>query len=158
MIPHSTNLLSRPNLTDTANLPKTKVNVQTYHNVYVYSARNLWIAYAFVITGATIAVAIGLYTIFTTGAWYSNEFSTILRVGRHAVLDKEVLPDAADGRDPLPEYLAKATLMVVKPEKIELSLVQRTSAATASSHLLASGEEGSLGTRVMMVSSRATSG
>jgi hypothetical protein len=136
----SANRLFRPNLTDRAKLPQTKVTVQTYHNVYVYTARRLWIAYALAASCATIAVALGLYTIVATGASYSNEFSTILRVSRHAHLEKEVSDGAADGRDPLPKYLAKATLT-------DSSSTGRKSAVAASHQLLSPGEGRSFGTR-----------
>jgi hypothetical protein len=143
----STNRHLRPNLTDTAKLPQTNVRTPTYHNVYVYTARRLWIAYALAASCATIAVALGLYTIVATGASYSNEFSTILRVSRHAHLDKEVSDGAADGRDPLPKYLAKATLTVVKQDETDSSLEEQKPAATASYQLLSPGEERSVGTR-----------
>jgi hypothetical protein len=113
----------------------------------VYTARRLWIAYALAASCATIAVALGLYTIVATGASYSNEFSTILRVSRHAHLDKEVSDGAADGRDPLPKYLAKATLTVVKQDETDSSLEEQKPAATASYQLLSPGEERSVGTR-----------
>jgi hypothetical protein len=87
----------------------------------VYTVRRLWIAYALATLGAAIPVALGLYTIFATGASYSNEFSTILRVSRRAHLDKDVSDLAADGRDPLPKDLAKVTLTVfVKQDETEL--------------------------------------
>jgi hypothetical protein len=98
--------------------PQTKVTVQTYHNVYVYTVRRLWIAYALATAGAIVPVALGLYAIFATGASYSNEFSTILRVSRRAHLDKDVSDVAANGRDPLPKNLAKATLTVFKQEEM----------------------------------------
>jgi hypothetical protein len=83
--------------------------------------RKLWIAYALATLGAAVPVALGLYTIFATGASYSNEFSTILRVSRRAHLDKDVSDLAADGRDPLPKDLAKVTLTVfVKQDETEM--------------------------------------
>jgi hypothetical protein len=87
----------------------------------VYTVRRLWIAYALATLGAAVPVALGLYTIFATGASYSNEFSTILRVSRRAHLDKDVSDLAADGRDPLPKDLAKVMLTVfVKQDETEL--------------------------------------
>lgn len=83
----------------------------------MYTVRKLWIAYALATLGAVVPVALGLYTIFATGASYSNEFSTILRVSRRAYLDKDVSDVADDGRDPLPEDLAKATLTVFKQDE-----------------------------------------
>ena len=115
--------------------------------MYVYTARRLWIAYALAASCATIAVALGLYTIVATGASYSNEFSTILRVSRHAHLEKEVSDGAADGRDPLPKYLAKATLTVVKEDESDSSSVGQKSAVTASHQLLSPGEGRSFDTR-----------
>lgn len=126
---------------DTANLPQTKVKVQTYHNVYIYTAHRLWIAYALAASCAIVAVALGLYTIVATGASYSNEFSTILRVSGHAHLDHEVSQEAADGRDPLPEYLAKATFTVIKVDETALSLAEQKVTATADCQLLSPGEE-----------------
>ena len=76
----------------------------------MYTSLRLWVAYALATLGAAIPVALGLYAIFATGASYSNDFSTILRVSRRAHLDKDVSDKAADGRDPLPKDLAKATL------------------------------------------------
>jgi hypothetical protein len=140
-------LPSRPNLTNTAKLPQTKVTVQTYHSVYVYTARRLWIAYALAASSAIVAVAIGLYTIVSTGTSYSNEFSTILRVSRHAHLDHEGSQGAADGRDPLSKYLAKATLTVVKQDETDSSLAERRSTATASYQLLSPGDERSFDMR-----------
>jgi hypothetical protein len=61
---------------------------------------------------ASVAVCVGLYIIFSTGASYSSDFSTILRAARGAVLSNEVTPSDADGRDPLPRYLAKTSIAV----------------------------------------------
>ena len=144
-ISQSTDFLSRPNRTDTANLPQTKVKVQTYHNVYVYEARKLWIAYGSAILVATFAVAFGLYTIVATGAFYSNEFSTVLRVGRHTHLPEG--PTFDDGRDPLPKYLAKATLTVTRQERIDSPLIVQEPATTESHELLPTGEGRSSDTR-----------
>jgi hypothetical protein len=91
-------------------LPKTPVASATYHNVYSYTRHRLWVTYGVALLCATVAVAIGLYAIIASGASYSNEFSTILRVSRHAHLDHEVARRDAAGRDPLPKYLMKATL------------------------------------------------
>ena len=88
----------------------------TYHNVYQYTRRRLWITYGVSLLCATVAVALGLHAIIAGGASYSNEFSTILRVSRHAYLDHEVAQCDAAGTDPLPKYLAKATLTIAKDE------------------------------------------
>jgi hypothetical protein len=107
----------RPNASAYARLPTTPVASETYHNIYSYTRRRLWIAYGVSLLCATVAVALGLHAIFASGASYSNEFSTILRVSRHAHLDYEVARSDASGRDPLPKYLAKSTLMIAKDEE-----------------------------------------
>jgi hypothetical protein len=107
----------RPNASAYASSPTTPVWSETYHNVYSYTSRRLWVAYGVSLLCATVAVALGLHAIFAGGASYSNEFSTILRVSRHAYLDYEVARDDATGRDPLPKYLAKSTLTVAKDEE-----------------------------------------
>jgi hypothetical protein len=66
---------------------------------------------------ATIAFAIGPYAIFTSGASYNNETSTTLRDSTYAHLDHEVVQCDATRRDPLPKYLAKATLMIAKDKE-----------------------------------------
>lgn len=113
----------------------------------MYTASRLWIAYTLAASCAVIAVALGLYTIVATGASYSNEFSTVLRVSRHAHLDQEVSQGAASGQDPLPKYLAKATLTVNKKEESVVSLADQKTGTVASYELLSSGEERSFSTR-----------
>jgi hypothetical protein len=109
-------MFCRPNLTDAANLPQTEVASETYRNVYVYTRRRLCTAYGTAILVATVAILLGLHTVFTVGASYSNEFSTILRVSRHAHLSREVTYEDATGQDPLPKYLAKTTLTITKSD------------------------------------------
>jgi hypothetical protein len=75
--------------------------------VYVYNFYKLWLAYGIALASSMIAVAIGLYTIVSNNASYSNEFSTILRVAHHAVSEPKL--DAEDnGSDPLVKDLAEA--------------------------------------------------
>lgn len=44
----------------------------------------------------------------TNRASYSNNFATVLRVGRAARLDQEISPADRQGHEPLPKRLAKA--------------------------------------------------
>lgn len=84
-----------------------KVNYEAYHNVYVYNPYKLWLAYGIALALSMIAVAIGLYTIVSNSASYSNEFSTIVRVAHCAISDPKL--DAKDnGSDPLVKDLAEA--------------------------------------------------
>lgn len=100
----------RPDLADAAALPQTTIASETFHNVYVYTARRLWISYVVPLLCASTAVALGLHTIFTSGASYSNQFSTVLRVARHSQFDHEVDLNDEIGRDPLPKHLARSRL------------------------------------------------
>lgn len=120
------------------------ITSETYHNVYVYASRRLWIAYSIAATSAIAAVIIGMYTIVVTGASYSDDFSTILRVSRHAHLDNEVAVADGNGRDPLPEYLANTTITVARDAEIGEegpAFTERDTTTTTSSQRLLSGED-----------------
>lgn len=139
-----------------ASLPKTPVASEDYHNVYSYTRQRLWIAYGVALFCATIAVALGLHAVFASGASYSSEFSTILRVSRHAHLGHEVVQCDATGRDPLPKYLAKTTLTITKDEveteedeEEDVAAIRRqeSTASTMSYHLISPGEERLSGTQ-----------
>jgi hypothetical protein len=92
--------------------PLTEVIQQTYRNIYIYAKYKLWLAYGIAIAYTTAAVSFGLYTIFSTGASHSSDFSTILRAARGAALNNEVDASDADGRDPLPGYLKKTAIAI----------------------------------------------
>jgi hypothetical protein len=83
------------------------VNYEAYHNVYVYNSHKLWLAYSIALASSVIAAAIGLYTMVSNNASYSNEFSTILRVAHQTISEPNI--DAEDnGSDPLVKNLAEA--------------------------------------------------
>jgi hypothetical protein len=86
------------------------VTVQTWRNIYVYSPAFLWLPYGVSIALATVAVILGSICLVNNGASFSTSFSTILRVSGGASLTTPVREKDADGRDPLPKYLAKAEL------------------------------------------------
>jgi hypothetical protein len=46
----------------------------------------------------------------SNGAAYTNHFSTILRTARNAQMETSILPEDADDKDPLPKYLARASV------------------------------------------------
>jgi len=81
-----------------------------YQNVYVYAPARLWIAYGLAILFTAIAVIIGLLAMVLNGVAYSNHFSTVLRTTRFANIDPKVLPDDGDGKDPMPNRLARAVV------------------------------------------------
>lgn len=85
------------------------VTIETWPQLYEYSANILLIAYGTVILVSKIAVLIGLWTIFTMESSYSNDSTTILRATCHAQLSATV-DVLDDGRDPLPSSLADASL------------------------------------------------
>jgi hypothetical protein len=86
------------------------VTIQNWRNIYVYSPWLLWFPYGFSIALATVAVILGTICLISSGASFSATFSTILRVSHEAKLSSSVYDADADGRDPLPEHLAKAEL------------------------------------------------
>ncbi|KAI9699475.1 MAG: hypothetical protein M1836_003086 [Candelina mexicana] len=90
--------------------PKTMVTQFTSQTVYVYAADKLWAAYGVAAIFTLCSVTVGILTILADGASYSNTFSTVLRVSRAAELSTEVKESDLDGRDPVPSYLAKATV------------------------------------------------
>jgi hypothetical protein len=75
--------------------------------VYVYNSYKLWLAYGIALASSVVAVAVGLYTMASNNASYSNEFSTIVRVARHAISDPK-LDTEDNGSDPLIKSLAEA--------------------------------------------------
>ena len=75
--------------------------------MYVYNYYKLWLSYGIALASSMIAVAVGLYTIASNNASYSNEFSTILRVAHHAISDPK-LDTEDNGSDPLVKNLAEA--------------------------------------------------
>lgn len=75
--------------------------------MYVYNSYKLWLAYGIALASSVIAVAVGLYSMAANNASYSNEFSTIVRVARHAISDPK-LDTEDNGSDPLIKSLAEA--------------------------------------------------
>jgi hypothetical protein len=57
-------------------------------------------------------VVAGIITLSSSGASYSNKFSTIVRVSRTAELNDEVKDNDGSGYDPLPTYLKNARLNI----------------------------------------------
>ncbi|OQN98196.1 hypothetical protein B0A48_15472 [Cryoendolithus antarcticus] len=88
--------------------PSALVTFSTFHNVYTYSYRTLWIAYGLAIVFATLSVLGGAIALLLNGASYSTTFSTIVRVGRTVQLSEEVSAADGEGFEPLPKHLAKA--------------------------------------------------
>ncbi|KAE9368893.1 hypothetical protein N431DRAFT_382690 [Stipitochalara longipes BDJ] len=105
-----TSKLLQPNPSSPYAPPLTNVTLPFYQTVYVYTPLKLWVAYGLATLFATIAVLIGLLAMFSNGITYSNQFSTILRTARYSQMKTAILPEDSDGKDPLPEYLARASV------------------------------------------------
>ncbi|KAH9845706.1 hypothetical protein Tdes44962_MAKER01137 [Teratosphaeria destructans] len=97
-----------PNAASATVPPAANVTLRDWQNTYTYSAYKLWLAYGLALLCGFSASLMGIFAILVSGASYSNSFSAILRIARQAHLTVDVLPGDADGRDPLPEYIAKA--------------------------------------------------
>jgi hypothetical protein len=102
---------ARPNVSSPYAPPHTNVTFPDFQTVYVYTPSRLWIAYGLAVIFANTGVLIGLSSIFSSGVAYTNYFSTILRTARHANMETSILPEDADGRDPLQKYLARASVL-----------------------------------------------
>lgn len=79
-------------------------------NIYLYAEQKLWLVYGVAIAASLVVILAGLFVIFLNGVAYSNVFSTFLRLSREAHIDTRIERCDLDGRDPLPNYLAKATI------------------------------------------------
>lgn len=90
------------------------VTQTSYRTVYFYAAAKLWIAYGSAVAATAIAVAIGILSMATHGATYSNKFSTAFLAGRAAELSVEVHHSDLQARGPLPPYLGRAKV-ALKP-------------------------------------------
>jgi hypothetical protein len=97
----------------------TNVTSHTYHNEYVYSASKLWIAYGIAIFVATVISVIGVIVIYVNGASHSFDFSSIFRFAWGATISDPVKDEDALGQDPLPVYLAAATVTFAAGPKKE---------------------------------------
>jgi hypothetical protein len=87
------------------------VTLETYEPIYVYSPLKLWLAYCPAILLSSIAVILGFLAMLLNGVTYTNHFSTVLRTARHAYVGTAIRSEDAGGKDPLPEYLAKAAIL-----------------------------------------------
>lgn len=108
-----TTMLPRPNYSSPfAPEAQTKVTLTTYHNVYSYSKRTLYIAYGASISFTVLAVAIGVGSLFSNGASYDRNFSTLLRVARTAALSEEITAEDGNGYQPLSKRLENARVVI----------------------------------------------
>jgi hypothetical protein len=100
--------IHRPNLTSAFAPSLVRVTLHKFHDVYVYSAARLWLADGIAIFFTAVSSAIGLRALVATGASYSQDFSTMFRIGRGAFMSTEAKKEDMDGKDELPKYLEEA--------------------------------------------------
>ena len=91
---------------------KSEVTFNTFHNVYIYSASTLWVAYGLAIFLTLIALGLGIWSMILNDGTFTNDFSTILRTSRAAELSDELRDEDRDGRQPLPKRLARARIRI----------------------------------------------
>lgn len=96
--------------------PRTDVIYHVFGNVYSYGSDKLWLAYGTAIGVTLLNVLVGLWAIVQTGASFTGNFSTIVRVAKNAVIEEDMREDRLPGRDPLPKRLAKAEIRLVEGE------------------------------------------
>ncbi|KAK3624645.1 hypothetical protein LTR56_020895 [Elasticomyces elasticus] len=90
----------------------TNVTFNRYHNVYEYSTATLWVAYTVAILFTLVSLVLGMISMVLNDGSYRNDFSTILRTTRTAIVSVEVDDADTDGRQPVPRHLAKARVML----------------------------------------------
>jgi hypothetical protein len=91
------------------------VTFETYHSVYTYNARTLWIAYSLAILFTAVTIVIGWIAMYSNEVAYGASFSTVLRACRiqgEGVVPVQTDLDGDDGSQPLPKSLAKATIVM----------------------------------------------
>ena len=114
-----TNKISRPNYSSISAPQAVNVTRPLYQNMYVYSAIKLWAAYGVAILLASLAVLLGLITMFLNGAAYSQTFSTVFRAARGAGMSEKIRDSDVAGEDPLPKRLATAQILFAFTENDE---------------------------------------
>lgn len=102
--------------------PSLKANVTTTSadNVYVYARQTLWLAYGLAIAFTLLAVCAGMIALVLNDAAFNNKFSTIVRVGRAAILSDEMIETDGDGTAPLPQHLEHSRLLMKRRQSTVL--------------------------------------
>ncbi|PVH94144.1 hypothetical protein DM02DRAFT_693815 [Periconia macrospinosa] len=88
------------------------VTVETWPVIYVYDRSDLFLAYGLSFLAVCICAVIGLHAFFVNHGSYQNVFSTFLRTTNDAQM-RNLIEQEDNGADPLPKYLAQATVNVM---------------------------------------------
>ncbi|KAL4989782.1 hypothetical protein BDW68DRAFT_59585 [Aspergillus falconensis] len=109
-------LLTDPYFLQNASQAPT-INVTIYENItkYLYSQKNLLIAYGVSVFVSLLCVITGLLTMWDNGIAFTDSLTTILRTTRNAKFDEIVPNDSTAGADPPPQSLSN-TRVVWIPE------------------------------------------
>jgi hypothetical protein len=106
--------LSRANYSSRFAPPPTNVTFHDIANFYVYSPKELWLGYGIALSCSFLLGICGLALIVVRQTSFSNDFSSILRVARHAtLLGGEVQIEDAVGNEPLPKHLMNTTVTMI---------------------------------------------
>lgn len=98
--------------------PPTNVTLTVFGNVYSYGMDKLWLAYGIAIGVTLLNVLVGLWAIAQTGASFTGNFSTIVRVAKNALIEEDMQENTLPGRDPLPKRLAQAEMRLSEGESL----------------------------------------
>lgn len=101
--------------------PDVEVTLPAFRPIYTYASKKLLIPYGIAILLTIFSVTIGFLSIYENGATYSDNVSTMLRIGKG--MDIGIKAEDLDGKDPLPRYLAKSTVWLAKAQESPASPV-----------------------------------
>ncbi|KAM3418385.1 hypothetical protein BST61_g4379 [Cercospora zeina] len=99
--------------------PPQNVTFRVHGNIYTYDAQKLWIPYGIALGVSLLNVICGLWAMLSVGASFTADFSSVARIARNARIDADLKEDLA-GKDPLPSYMARATLDLHGDEKLSI--------------------------------------
>lgn len=97
--------MGRQNTSTAAFVP---VTISEFRNLYVYSPRDLYIAYGLAFLFSVVCVVIGLGALRDNGLSYSHTFSAVMRATQRSDFDALVTSAEATGADPLPRKIGEA--------------------------------------------------
>ncbi|KAJ6007493.1 hypothetical protein N7540_011469 [Penicillium herquei] len=95
------------------------VTITQIVNLYSFSKFVLWITYGIAVLLTQGAVGVGLYAHIASPGSYTSKFSTILRTTLRATLSTSIEVADGNGQDPLPGYIAKATIALASTTAID---------------------------------------
>lgn len=79
----------------------------------------MWLAYGIALGVSLLNLTFGLWAILSVGGSFSADFSSVARIARNSNIDADLREDMA-GVDPLPKYMAMATLRLNQDEQLEI--------------------------------------